>query len=195
MLASTAETIIAVTSLGALIVAIIALRFTIKQGAEQLKQLRYASVPAIMTEVHYEHTIEEKCAGLALRNSGNGAAIVESIIVTYHHDKLSVMEPVNEPMWAERFLTELDHKGIPRPIPASFTTGYVREGGIFAAGRLFWLISKQVGTHVAINTVPMPPNVTNFDDFIKQLEVQVKYKSLYGKQYSTDTPYNADGNI
>lgn len=194
MLATTAETIVAWATFSALIVSVFAFGVTIILGEKQLKQLRYASVPVMMTEVHYEHTIDKICAGLALKNSGNGAAIIEAVVITYHGDKQAIVEHLSNPMWSTQFLTQLNKNGIPHPSPGSFATTYIREGAVFASGDLYWVIYKKIEPQLAVNTRNTPPGIIGFDEFLTKLSIEVRYKSLYGKRYTTELPYKADGN-
>lgn len=196
MLASTAQLIVAIVAVIALFISVISLIWTVVQGRAHLKQLRYASVPAIMTIVHATNTVQESCAGIMVMNAGSGAAIIENIVIEYRHDgRIEIAQKVDDPGWSTKFCRTLAAKHIAQPIPGSYTTSFIQDGAVLAAEASFWVISQKIQhEQVAVNTAAGAFGEIGFDAFLRNLEVQVEYRSLFGVRYTTRLPYNADGN-
>lgn len=196
MLASTAQLIVAIVAVIALFISVISLIWAIVQGKAHLKQLRYASVPAIMTGVHFTTSAQENCAGAVIQNAGSGAAIISRVVIKYHLDnKTEVIQNADDPEWSVKFTQELRTKGIPQPVSGSFTTGFAASGMVLAAGASLWIVSQRIEREqVVVNTGGLPIGVVGFDGFLSHLEIEVKYRSLFGVRYTTRFPYDADGN-
>lgn len=197
MLASTAQLIVAIAAVIALCLSVCSLIWTIVQGKAHLKQLRYASVPAVMTGVHFTTSAQENCAGAVVQNAGTGAAIVDSIVVKYHQEGHEEMiQAANEPSWSTKFSQALLAKGISWPNLGGFTTGFAQSGTVLAAGASLWIVSQKIEhQQVVVSTDPRTSSMLSFDAFLLKLEIQVEYRSLFGARYTTTLPYNADGNV
>lgn len=197
MLTSTAELIVAIVAVIALFISVISLIWAIIQGKAHLKQLRYASVPAIITGVHFTTSVQENCAGIVVQNAGSGAAIIDSIVIKYHpDDKTEVIQNADEPEWSVKFTQALRAKGIPQPAAGSFTTGFAGSGMVLAAGASLWVVSQRIERQqVVVNTGTRSIDIVGFDWFLSCLEIEVEYRSLFGIRYTTGFPYDADGNV